>query len=292
MFGDVLFIDDDEDEPAGIGRICIKTKSMSKINGMVHVDIDGVKYIVSVSKIANWVLTIDHSKFQDGNESDGSSASNQFVSDDDLKEDQEECIRSKVVNMKNQEIERDYQVEGNAKDIASKDGSSGKQNENNEKWVDDKENENFVMEQVQPSGGINDDSPSLSKPSGFSKAIHNDSNSISAGVGGILGNYVPTISFFGNPKTKKGPKQTSKTGLQPDGTSLLNAKTRFIEGEWVFFKFKRFTVNFYALQEENKNVSGEEFFKVYGNDFTTGMQLQVWNQGCHSMWYLFLVSML
>lgn len=35
IFGDVHFLDDDEDEPTSVGRVCIKMKDMFKIDGMV-----------------------------------------------------------------------------------------------------------------------------------------------------------------------------------------------------------------------------------------------------------------
>ena len=35
--GEALFVDYDEDEPAGAGRVCIKTSYLNKIHGVINV---------------------------------------------------------------------------------------------------------------------------------------------------------------------------------------------------------------------------------------------------------------
>lgn len=37
-WGEALFVDDDEDEPASTGRLCIKTLDLNKIQGFISVE--------------------------------------------------------------------------------------------------------------------------------------------------------------------------------------------------------------------------------------------------------------
>lgn len=39
--------DDDDDAPAGVGRVCIKIKHMEELNENIKVHIEGASYVVS-----------------------------------------------------------------------------------------------------------------------------------------------------------------------------------------------------------------------------------------------------
>ena len=52
-WGKVLFIDDDEDEPAGIGRIAIQTVQEARIEEEVKVQVAGITYQVRVREVRN-----------------------------------------------------------------------------------------------------------------------------------------------------------------------------------------------------------------------------------------------
>ncbi|CAH1448116.1 unnamed protein product [Lactuca virosa] len=88
IFGEVLFLDDDENETVAIGRVCIKTKDMVKIDGKVQVDINGMEFIVSVSETANWTPSIGHSNHE-GEDIDTSSESDQSNLDGHVQEEEE-----------------------------------------------------------------------------------------------------------------------------------------------------------------------------------------------------------
>lgn len=68
LWGNLLFIDEDEESQEGSGRVCIKTTHMDKIPGKVQVQIEDEKFLVSVVEISDWIPTIQACEFEDRHE--------------------------------------------------------------------------------------------------------------------------------------------------------------------------------------------------------------------------------
>ncbi|CAH1421340.1 unnamed protein product [Lactuca virosa] len=54
MWGDVCFLEEDENAPLAVKRMCIKTVKSSLIHDKIRVVAQGIEYVVTVREISNW----------------------------------------------------------------------------------------------------------------------------------------------------------------------------------------------------------------------------------------------
>ncbi|GJS68260.1 RNA-directed DNA polymerase, eukaryota [Tanacetum coccineum] len=60
LFGSVMFIDNDQEEQKGCGKVCINSKILDYIHNIVKVEVEGMEYNVLIREISNWCPTILH----------------------------------------------------------------------------------------------------------------------------------------------------------------------------------------------------------------------------------------
>ncbi|CAH1415771.1 unnamed protein product [Lactuca virosa] len=187
-WGDPIFINDDEDAPAGVGRVCLKTTNMKKVSGKVNVDTEGMMFMVTIDEVSDWSPTILVGDTQEEEDSDEDSQyeleSENDVGVEEGKGDNIHSFESQSfegeqeggVDLENL-VEKDlYKAEEREKGIVEEVSSETKGTEKMklQRWGDEIENENFVMEQVsQPISNVKerdnivDITSNGSRPPGF-----------------------------------------------------------------------------------------------------------------------------
>ncbi|KAL4588235.1 hypothetical protein LXL04_001117 [Taraxacum kok-saghyz] len=270
-------IDDDEDEPAGIGRIAIQTTQVERIEEEVEVHVQGITYKVRAREVGNWIPNMEHVGKTEETEEESSESS-----DDDMAEVVSEQEEGEL-NQYEELIEETFTGRGNTKEEAATQKKSTKWGD----MVDETETTKPIEIGVHSAPPLRNN---LRVYSSRKKSMKEKKNLHTAASGNLRKEMekllkvseILGISFLGIQETRRTSNDLfvlrSLWGNFAFDFTVSLARGRsggivsmwdpaafvkesfmcmdnavFVYGEWVFFsKFKCYMVNVYVPQEENK----------------------------------------
>ncbi|PWA89117.1 hypothetical protein CTI12_AA114520 [Artemisia annua] len=118
IWGDPLFVDEDQNEQLANGRVCIKTKIHESISDVCSVSINNENYRVRVKEFAGWVP--DYDTIEDNSQKDWASNNSDFDEDEQsihINEEEEGEIKENNIDDENIDMHVDDEVKDTARDL-------------------------------------------------------------------------------------------------------------------------------------------------------------------------------